>query len=50
MTGDNVDGVDTGLIAAFVEYSNAEGITRYITQAGPIDRMPRLDGTWIYSS
>ncbi|MNW61616.1 hypothetical protein D3C74_396880 [compost metagenome] len=36
--------------AAFVEYSNAGGTTRYITQAGPIDRMQRLDGTWIYSS
>jgi hypothetical protein len=36
--------------AAFVEYSNAGGKTRYITQAGSIYRMQRLDGTWIYAS
>ncbi|WP_170970740.1 hypothetical protein [Paenibacillus terrae] len=36
--------------AAFVEYSNAGGTTRYITQAGSIYRMQRIDGTWIYAS
>lgn len=36
--------------AASVAYSNAGGTTRYITQAGSIYRMQRLDGTWIYAS
>lgn len=36
--------------ASFVEYSYAGGRVRFLTQAGPIDRMQRLDGTWISAS
>ncbi|PAD72815.1 hypothetical protein [Paenibacillus campinasensis] len=36
--------------AAFVEYTDAGGRIRFITGAGPIDRMQRRDGTWVYAS